>query len=56
VYRATEMDLTMETCTGTKKMKQLNIFTQLDHPVALSAPRVIDKNVLIGYAVGLEET
>jgi hypothetical protein len=37
-------------------MKQLNIFIQLDDPVALTAPLVIDENVLIGYAVGLEET
>jgi hypothetical protein len=42
----------METYSGTKK---LNIFIQLDNPVALTAPSVIDENALIGYAVGLKE-
>lgn len=40
----------MEIFTGIDQIKQLNIFTQLEHPVALTAPLVIDEDVLIGSA------
>jgi DNA polymerase I-like protein with 3'-5' exonuclease and polymerase domains len=38
----------MEIYTGIDQIKQLPIFTQLDHPVALTAPLIADDEVIIG--------
>ncbi len=38
----------MEIYTSIDQIKQLNIFIQLDHPVALTAPLIIDDRVIIG--------
>jgi len=38
----------MEIYTNIDQIKRLNIFTQLDHPVALTAPLIFDDQVIIG--------
>jgi DNA polymerase I len=38
----------MEIYTSTDQIKQLGIFTQLEHPVALTPPLIVDDKVLIG--------
>lgn len=38
----------MEIYTSTEQIKQSGIFTQLEHPVALTAPLIADDQVLIG--------
>jgi len=38
----------MEIYTSTEQIKQLGIFTQLEHPVALTPPLILEDKVLIG--------
>ena len=38
----------MEIYTGIDQIKQLPIFSQLDHPVALTTPLIADDQVIIG--------
>ena len=38
----------MEIYTSIDPIKRLNIFYQLDHPVALTAPLILDDQVIIG--------
>ncbi len=43
----------MEIYTGIDQIKQLNIFTQGNHPVALAAPSIADEQVIIGLRCDL---
>jgi hypothetical protein len=38
----------MEIYTSIDQIKRLNIFNHLDHPVALTAPLIVDDEVIIG--------
>jgi hypothetical protein len=41
----------MEIYTSIDSIKRLNLFNQLDHPVALTAPLIVDDPVINRYAL-----